>query len=349
MTGGHETPDARPTPSETPGIRVAAVSDWIYANVDQACPPLKFSLIAGGRSNLTYCVTDGAGQRWVLRRPPTGGLLQTAHDVDREWRFLSALAPTSVPVPRPVARCSDASVTGAQFYLAEYCDGLVLSDSAAGNAMPALSRAVVADVTVDILADLHRIPAQSVGIDSYRRPGSYLLRQVRRWREQVSRSALAGFGLFDEVYERLAMSPPRELSAIVHGDFRPGNLLYTQDGHVRAVLDWELATIGDPLADLGWLLASWWQEGDTVRPITDGPTMSGGYPPRDVLIGRYGEATGFDMSRLSYYLAFARWRSACIAAGIYTRHLDRHAGASSDIGMYTPQFVKEQLLAALDG
>ena len=308
------------TTESPPGLDQQRVGRWLTEHVPGIEPPLTFRLIAGGHSNLTYSVVDAAGTRWALRRPPLGGVLATAHDMGREWQFLSALHDTPVPIPRPVARCEDLDVIGADFYVMAFVDGVVLGTPAAGAQVPAEVRPAVAASTVDTLAALHAQDVDAIGLASLRRPGSFVERQLRRWHRQVHASAVPDLSVIDAAHDALAAAVPQGGEAVVHGDFRPGNLLYGPDGAVRAVLDWELASIGDPLVDLGWLLATWTQDGDTAPAATDGPTTAGGFGTRAELLERYAEASGADLAGIEYYVAFARWRAACIAAGVHTRY-----------------------------
>lgn len=303
-----------------PGIDVPKVTAWLAENVPGLEPPVEFSLISGGRSNLTYGFTDAAGVRRALRRPPTGGVLSTAHDMTREWRFISALADTAVPVAPPLAYCADTEVTGASFYVMGFVQGTVLGDEAAGRAFPEGSRLRAAEATIDTMAALHKVDPHEVGLSDMIRPGGYVERQLRRWHRQVHASGADDLALFDEVHDALKARLPQGGTGIVHGDFRPGNLAYDPDGEVVAVFDWELATFGEPLADLGWLISTWLEPGDTDMASTPGPSTVPGFPGRDALIDRYASMTGTDVSDLPYYVAFNRWRAACIGAGVVARY-----------------------------
>ncbi|MHB9755984.1 phosphotransferase family protein [Streptomyces sp. BYX5S] len=302
----------------TTGIAPAA-RDWLAAHVPGLVPPLAFDLVSGGRSNLTYRVTDAAGTVRALRRPPTGGVLSTAHDMSREWRFLTALAPTDVPVPRPRAYCADPSVTGAEFYVMDFVDGTVGADRDAVRDWPHAARERAGASLVEVLAALHRIDPRDVGLEDMARPRGYVERQLHRWQRQVHRSGAPDLPLLDTVHDALLARVPAQTTGIVHGDFRPGNLSFAPDGTVVAVLDWELATLGDPLADLGWLVSTWERPGDTVPPTTAGPSAAPGFPDRTELVDAYAKASGTDVSDLPYYVAFSRWRSACIGAGVAAR------------------------------
>ncbi|HXV93133.1 MAG TPA: phosphotransferase family protein [Pseudonocardia sp.] len=313
----------RSTPIEA--VPAAAITDWLRSEVPEipvGDAPVGVERIAGGHSNLTYRITDAAGGCWALRRPPTGLVLATAHDMAREWRFLTALAPTPVPVARPVALCTDPAVIGAEFYVMAFVDGEVLGDEPSGRRLAPPARRTAGLDAVDVLADLHAVDPEAVGLGDLRRPGTYLERQLRRWHRQVHQSAVEDLSVVDAVHARLlAGAPGNPEVRIAHGDFRLGNLAVSAQGRVQAVFDWELATLGDPLADLGWLIASWGRPGDDPPATIDGPTSADGFPERDELVRRYAGRSGRDVSGLDYYVAFARWRSACIGAGVYTRYV----------------------------
>jgi aminoglycoside phosphotransferase (APT) family kinase protein len=272
--------------------------------------------------------------------------------MSREWRFLTALAPTPVPVAPPVAYCADRAVIGAEFYLMGFVDGDVLGDEAAGHRLgPGRPRHTAGLDAVDVLAALHAVDPDEVGLGDLRRPGSYLQRQLRRWHRQVHESAVSDLSVVDAAHERLvrrAAALPSAEVRIVHGDFRLGNLAVGPDGRVRAVFDWELATLGDPLADLGWLLASWGRPGDAVPPTIAGPSLVSGYPERAELVARYAERSGRDLADLDFYVAFARWRFACIGAGVYSRYAAGVMGSGeADDGAARLRSVHEQAAAAL--
>ena len=309
---------------ELVGINLESVQRWLQENVDGLSGTPRLELVSGGRSNLTYQVTDAAGRRFALRRPPTGGVLSTAHDVSREWRFTSALAPTGFPVPPPVAYCDDTDVTGAEFYVMEFVDGQVLADAEAGAAFPVEARPRVAQQTIDVLVALHSVDPAEVGLADMMRNTSYIERQLRRWKAQLDSSTGYSDPLLDEVHGLLLANVPTQTSGIVHGDYRPGNMSYAPDGTVVAVFDWELATTGDPMADLAWLMATWQEPGEHMPPTTPGPSTVEGFGTRDQLIKQYADASGRDVSNLPYWIGFSRWRSACIGAGVRARYAAGH-------------------------
>jgi aminoglycoside phosphotransferase (APT) family kinase protein len=341
--------------SEIDAVPPGPLTDWLRSEVPQVPlgdRPVGVERISGGHSNLTYRITDAAGGRWALRRPPTGMVLATAHDMSREWRFISALAPTPVPVAPPVAYCADDAVIGAEFYLMGFVEGDVLGDEASGHRLPAGAPRRTAGLdAVDVLADLHAVDPDAAGLGDLHRSGRYLDRQLRRWHRQVHESAVPDLSTVDAVHERLveraATLPPSDVR-IAHGDFRLGNLAVGPDGRVRAVFDWELASLGDPLADLGWLIASWGRPGDAVPPTILGPSLVDGFAERDELVARYAERSGRDVSQLDFYVAFARWRGACIGAGVYSRYAAGVMGAGeADGGAARLESLHRQAQAAL--
>ncbi|WP_279580677.1 phosphotransferase family protein [Fodinicola feengrottensis] len=283
--------------------------------------------MSGGRSNLTYRVTDAVGVVRALRRPPTGGVLSTAHDMRREWRFVTALASTEVPVPEPLAYCADPAVTGAEFYVMGFVDGLVLADEEAAAALALTARQQASFGLIEVMARLHAVDPVTVGLGDLVREEGYVERQLRRWRRQLHQSGSPDLVLLDRVHDALSTHVPAQRTGIVHGDFRPGNLSFGSDGRVLAVFDWELATVGEPLADLGWLSASWGQPGDDVPPTIEGPSTAPGFPSREQLAEHYAKLSGRDVSELPFYEAFARWRGACIGAGVRARYLAGVMGA----------------------
>ena len=305
-------------------VPAATLVPWFRSTVPGVAPgPLLVERIAGGHSNLTYRITDAAGTRWALRRPPTGMVLATAHDMAREWRFLCALAPTPVPVAEPVALCTDPAVIGTEFYVTGFVEGAVLGDEVSGHHLAHEARRAAGLDAVDVLVALHAVDPHAVGLGDLERPGSYLERQLRRWYRQVHASAVPDLAAVDAAHEllsaRVARLPVSEVR-IAHGDFRMGNLAVGPDGRVRAVFDWELAALGDPLADLGWLIASWCRPGDPDPPMLRGPSLAPGWAEASELVERYAARSGRDVGGLGFYVAFARWRSACIGAGVWSRY-----------------------------
>jgi aminoglycoside phosphotransferase (APT) family kinase protein len=283
--------------------------------------PLRAELLAGGRSNLTYLVTDGSS-RWVLRRPPLGELTPSAHDLAREYRVVSALY-GHVPVPPAVALCEDADVLGVPFAVTGYVDGLLLRTREDLAAYPPARLRECAFGLIDTLAALHAVSYRDVGLGNFGRWEGYLERQVRRWMDQWQRVATRELPDLDTLYRGLADRVPRESGgSIVHGDFRVDNVLLDRAdlGTVRAIVDWEMATIGDPLADLGLTLV--YRDPAFAPVIADGAASTSVlFPAPDELAERYARSSGRDLGKLGFYLALGYFKSAVIAEGIHNRYL----------------------------
>ncbi|MBS3939726.1 MAG: phosphotransferase family protein [Actinobacteria bacterium] len=306
--------------AEVEGIEGERVTAWLQKRDDVAAP-LDFEVIQGGRSNLTYTVTDAAGARLILRRPPLHGVLQSAHDMGREHRIITALAETAVPVPPTVGFEPDESVTGAPFYVMRFVEGAVVRDSAAARALAPEVRAAASEDLVDVLVHLHEVDVDAVGLGDLARKEDYLGRQLKRWHGQLQQGGGRDLPVLDAVHARLVADIPVQGPAtVVHGDYRLDNLILDpRTGRVQAVLDWELTTLGDPLADLGLLLVYWAEPGDDVLPLLDSPTTVEGFLTREQVAARYAAASGRDVSQLDYYLAFGYWKLACILEGVYSR------------------------------
>jgi aminoglycoside phosphotransferase (APT) family kinase protein len=305
------------------GIRTGPVTAWLAEHVGTVAP-LRFERLAGGHSNLTYRIDDAEGNRVVLRRPPEGDLLPTAHDMGREHRLIDALGPTDVPVPEALATCTDPSVTGAPFYVMAHVDGVVLHTAAdAESAFGEAERAAIGRDFVDVLARLHAVDPDAVGLGDLSRKEDYIARQLKTWWRQYEASRTADDPLLGQVHEWLQANIPEQGPArVVHGDFRLGNTITGPDARIAAVLDWEIATLGDPLADLGYVLATWPRPGDGLVATTSATSMAAGFPERDELLDTYADATGADLAGIDYYVAWANWKTACIVQGVYRRYLD---------------------------
>jgi aminoglycoside phosphotransferase (APT) family kinase protein len=292
--------------------------------------PFDVRLIAGGHSNLTYGVRSGDGRRWVLRRPPFGEILESAHDVVREHRILRAMARTSVPVPPVVAVCEDAAVIGAPFYVMEFVDGLVLRDAeTVQRSLTMEARRTLGFALADTLADIHAADVDAIGLGDLSRPTGYVDRQLRRWSRQVagSRGGTRDVSVLDKVHAALSAQRVDDVGGVVvHGDYRLDNCLVGEAGDVRAVLDWELCTLGHPLADVGLLVVYWAEPGDDLHPLPGNPTEAGGFPTRLEIVARYAERSGRDVSNIDFYIAFAYWRLACILEGVHARYAARAPG-----------------------
>lgn len=304
------------------------VARWLADNDVPVDGPLQVTLLAGGRSNLTYRVDDAAGRSYVLRRPPGGAAQSAAHDVAREHSVLERLQGTPVPVPRLWGLCEDLSVVGAPFLVMEHVEGVVLATDADGAAYPMDRRSRAATGLIDALGAIHQLDVDAIGLGDLGRREDYLPRQLARWHRQFHAVTDRSLPIVDEVWTRLgATAPPQRYTGLVHGDFRFGNVLVGVNGNALAVLDWELCALGDTLADLGWLTALWHEEGEPEISVS--PTGHPGYPTRSEIIDRYRIHTGRDVSDIGWYQAFALWRLACIGEGIYARYRD---GAMGDDG-----------------
>lgn len=312
-----DNPEPEPAPD---GINPANVTAWLEAHAGPVEPPLHFDLIAGGRSNMTYKVSDRAGAAWVLRRPPLGHVLATAHDMGREHRIISALGPTDVPVPPAIGLCDDESVNGAPFYVMGYVDGLVVRNQLDAKSLSVEARQRASESLVDVMARIHAVDPDAVGLGDLGRKEAYIPRQLKRWHSQFAESAVSDMALVHELHDRLAADiPEQQGAAIVHGDYRLDNCMVDPAGNVLAVLDWEICTLGDPLADVGLLQVYWAEPEDPFAALMDNPTQVDGFWSRREMLDRYAAVSGRDLGRIGYYVAFGYWKLACILAGVYTR------------------------------
>jgi len=301
---------------DPPGLDTAALRRYLdREHPALAGGPLRAELIPGGRSNLTYTVTDGT-RTWVLRRPPLAHVLATAHDMGREYRVMSALAGSPVPVPGTVLLCTDAAVLGAPFYLMEKVDGAVYRTAEDTATFTMEQARELSAKLVEVLARLHAVDIDAVGLTDFGRPDGYLARQVRRWRGQLEKSRSRDVPGIDELADRLAVTvPPSRDAAIVHGDYRLDNVIVGPGGDIVAVLDWEMSTLGDPLADVGLLLVYW----DTPVSMVSVSTAAGFLSAAEV-VELYARITGRDLAELDWYIALGFYKLAVVAEGIYFRH-----------------------------
>jgi aminoglycoside phosphotransferase (APT) family kinase protein len=317
-----------------PLVDPAALGVYLARELPSAEGKIEVERIHGGHSNETFYIHRGA-EEWVLRRPPRGTLLPTAHDVAREYRVLQALTQTNVPVPRPVLMCADTDVIGAPFYLMERVQGVVIR----AKLPPAFeadvaARSRLADELIDRLADLHAVDWQAVGLGDFGKPQGYLERQVRRWAGQLDASRNRDLLDLDAVTTWLQANLPESGPAtIVHGDYRLDNVMYREElpARIVAIFDWEMATLGDPLADLGYLLSFWRERGDPEPELRADASWRiselEGFPTRAQLVQRYAERTGRHMTHVPFYVALAIWKLAILLEGSYRRHL---AGTTDD-------------------
>ncbi|WP_393085300.1 phosphotransferase family protein [Streptomyces sp. LN704] len=312
--------------------------------------PLTGRLIEGGRSNLTYAVTDGT-TRWVVRRPPLGHVLATAHDMKREHRVISALHPTAVPVPRPVLLCEDVEVLGAPFYVMEFVDGTPYrtADQLAPLG-PRRTRDAVFGL-VDTLVELHSVDPAEVGLADFGRPEGFLDRQLRRWGKQLDASRNRELAGIDELQAALGRALPHSPApTVVHGDYRLDNVLIGEDDRIKAILDWEMSTLGDPLTDLGLLVMY-----SAPLDLPDSPisttASAAGHPDPAEIVERYAARSGRDASDVAWYTAFAWFKLAVILEGIHYRYtLGQTVGAGFDrIGDLVPFFIEHGLTTLQEG
>jgi aminoglycoside phosphotransferase (APT) family kinase protein len=337
------------------GVDVGRVSDWLTAHVDGAVGPFAFEAIAGGRSNLTFLVAGADGRRMVLRRPPLGHVLATAHDMAREHRILAAVGHTDVPVPRVLGLCEDAAVNGAPFYVMDHVAGVVLDSPAKAEVLTAAQRGAAADHLVDVLAALHAADVDAIGLGDLARRDGYVERQIKRWTTQWEHSRTRELPAVDRVAAHLAANVPVQQGvSIAHGDYRFGNCITdVASARILAVLDWELCTLGDPLADLGYL-GVYWAGADGESRHND-PTSLPGFPTYRHVVERYAAATGRDVTCIDYYVAFSSFRLAVISEGVYARYLHGAMGQQGDVGALLEQFkgatdeLAERALRALEG
>jgi aminoglycoside phosphotransferase (APT) family kinase protein len=318
------------------GIAIEPVSDWLESHLDGVARPFTFERIGGGRSNLTFAVTGRDGFTFVLRRPPLHSVLATAHDMTREYRAITAVGPTAVPVPETLGLCADESINGTPFYVMTLVDGDVIDSVARAKSLTAKVRAVMSEQLADVLAELHSLDVDEIGLGDFARREGYVERQIARWSKQWDGSKTRELPAVDDVARRLADRVPAQQGvAVVHGDYRFGNCITdAATGRINAVLDWELCTLGDALADLGYVGSHWVTEGSPERH--NDPTGAGGFGSYDEFVARYAKNSARDLSSLDFYVAFQYWRSAIILEGVYARYLsgaygDQQLGAELDV------------------
>jgi aminoglycoside phosphotransferase (APT) family kinase protein len=312
------------------GIDAARVTAWIGERTPIS-PPLQFKLIAGGRSNMTYLVTDASGRRFVLRRPPMGPLLPSAHDMAREHRLMAALSGTSVPVPRLVGLCQDPAVNERDFYVMHFLDGIVVRDVDIGHTLSEDVRRKMSIALIDTLCDLHRVDIDAVGLGNLAKREGYIERQLKRWSEQWERSKTRELPIFERVRDTLMNRLPTPSPAtIAHGDYRLSNCMMSPQGPVAGVLDWELCTLGEPMADLGGLLGYWFDPNDPDQRGDPQTTSLPGFPSQDEMAALYAERMKVSLERIVYYRAFCQWRLASIGEGVYARYLNGQQGEQGE-------------------
>ena len=304
-----------------PGLDLAKLRAYLDATAPGVLDgDLAATVIEGGKSNLTYVLENG-NQRSVLRRPPLGHVLPTAHDMAREYRVLTALGPSAVPVPETILHCADREVIGAPFYVMGHVDGAVYRNPADVAGLAPGRPVKIAHALIDTLADLHDVDPTAVGLEDFGRPEGFLQRQVSRWKKQLDASYTRPLAGAAELYEALAAAIPASgPPTLIHGDFRIDNVILDGDDRVAAVLDWEMATLGDPLTDLGVFLVYYSELAEipgALVGVVAGPEA--GFPTGDELLARYAARRGSDLSHLDWYVAFGLFKLAVIAEGIHAR------------------------------
>lgn len=329
MASGIEVPGGIESVPGVPGVEdPVSLATWLAAAGLAGLGELRgVELISGGRSNLTYRL-DLDGRQIVLRRPPLGHVLPTAHDMGREYRVLTALTGTAVPVPEPLAICQDAEVIGAPFYLMRYVEGLILRTTADGELLTPEQATELSDLLAQMMATIHGVDLAATGLDTFGRPEGYLARQLSRWQRQWELSNSREMPGYDDLVARLAAGlpdPSKAEGTLVHGDFRLDNTLVqlTRPARIAAVVDWEMSTLGDPLADLG-LTLSYWADADSSFPdLNVGATVTAlpGFYSRADFAARYATLTGRDVSGIGYYIAFGYFKLAVVLEGIHARYL----------------------------
>jgi len=309
------------------GYTVDAVEAWIADNIPSLSPPFKWTRLEGGHSNLTYKLDDSNGKEAVIRRPPQGQLLPKAHDMSREWSLISVLGPTAVPVPEALGFCESPDVTGAWFYVMGCINGRPLyNNEETEEWVPEAKRPTLANSFIDVLADLHSLDPDEIGLSDLGKRDSYVGRQLKTWYRSWT-SSIEGADFDDDRAHNLQRFflenlPQQEKARVVHGDYGLHNCLTGPDSTVAAVVDWEISTLGDPLADLAYALNFFPDPSDTIPISPEAATAVSGFPTRTEMAARYETRTGRDLSNLDYYTGFNRWKSACIVHGVYARYME---------------------------
>ena len=346
---GNDHNDPQPLAGPVVGFNIEAVIPWLEARCDWMEAPYSWERLAGGHSNLTYRVTDANGSTFVLRRPPEGELLPSAHDMGREFKLMNALWSTPVPVAEPLAFCDDKTLTGAVFYAMRAVVGRSLYNaSEVEGLIPEHLRRAHGFHFIDVLADLHAIEPTSVGLGDLGRPDAYVARQLKRWKASWDASKTIEAPDVERLHDFLASRTPEQGPArIVHGDYGLHNCVSNSQGRIAAVIDWEISTLGDPMADLAYAINAWGKPGEVSgRGIK--PSLAPGYPTDDELLARYAAKTGIDISGIAFYISFNHWKTVCILDGVLARY---YAGQKSTQGVDIAGLVagrEETLVKAID-
>jgi len=309
--------------SEIRGLDVPAVRSWLARNVEGTDRGISFELVAAGGSNLTYIVERYDGRRWVLRRPPERARIATAHEMSREWKIIEALhayPECGIPVPEAVAYCDDPEITGAEFYVMGFADGLILRGPEEAKGMDSDACRVAAESLIDVQVAMSKLDADAVGLGDLGRKEAYIERQLARWLRQFEASKGRELPLIYELHEQLSRNiPAQQASGLVHGDYRFDNTVLGSDHRIISVLDWELCTLGDPVADFCWSVLYWTDPDEEHDFGSPSPTRHPAFPRRAQAIQMYAERSGFDLSRLDYYRTFSWWKMACLVEGVAAR------------------------------
>ena len=311
----------------TPGIRKNEVRKWLDIHVNGVEGELEYHQIIGGHSNLTYTVMEESGRKWVLRRPPLGHVLATAHDMSREYRVIKALAESDVPVPKVVGLCEDTEINDAPFYVMDFVEGVVVRDAEIARSQSFSARKKMGESLLGTLVSLHAVDVDQVGLGNLARKDAYIERQLKRWKAQFEQSTNRQISGVFEVHDKLLRNIPEQQGVgIVHGDYRLDNTIMTETGEVAAVLDWELCTLGDVLSDLAAIIS---YSNDLTGMETQAMSVEGFPTPREVH-ELYDDSSERDHSKLDFNISFAYWRLACILEGVYTRYEAGVMGSEAD-------------------
>ena len=299
------------------------VEGWLTSQIPGATAPFEYTQIAGGHSNLTFKVDDAKGHKYVLRRPPLGHRLASAHDMTREYKIIAGLSSSAVPVAPALVLCTDEAVNELPFYVMSFVDGHVIRDKASAETLlgPAGCQRASESI-VDTMAAIHAVDLDAAGLSDLGRHEGYIARQLKRWHGNIVEQRTRELPLVDSVFEELSRRIPDQGKAtLVHGDYRLDNCMVDAQGNVIAVLDWEICTLGDPMADLGLLMVYWTGPTDTASAWSNPVNTAEGFHNRKDLAQRYAHVSGRDISQLDFYVAFAYWKLACILEGVYARYL----------------------------
>lgn len=318
-------------PTDIRGLDVESVTGWLARELPEMRAPLRFERVGDGRSNLTFLLEDASGETAILRRPPLGELLPKAHDMEREAFVMGRFAAAGASVPAPLAVCADPDVTGAPFYVMERVEGSVVSTVPIAERFDEAARGRMGETLVDVMAELHAVDVDAAGLGELGPRDGFVARQLKRMGRQWEASQTEPVPLVDELAERLGRAAPEQREVtIVHGDYRLGNVIVGPDGAVRGVVDWELCALGEPLADLGLVLAFWPEPGEPPPHLGEGITTLPGFPSRAEMIARYEQVSGRDASAAEFFRALALWKMTVIMQGVRRRAAEDETNVSAE-------------------